>query len=188
MQNIPAVIFNLAIFVLCAGAIHGHLKKNPLKIVLRYFTALSNIFCAGAALAETIARIYGSIPQAVYILKYAGTCAVTVTLLTVMLFLGPTKGYKPLLSGPDLMLHLICPLLAILSFLVWDRPEMKSVSFVLGILPVAAYGVLYFYKVILAAPGNRWEDFYGFNRGGKWPLSLIVMASGSIFISRVFIH
>ena len=34
---------------------------------------------------------------------------------------------------------------------------------------------LYINRVLFAPEGRRWEDFYGFNKGGKWPLSLAAM-------------
>ena len=51
-----------------------------------------------------------------------------------------------------------------------------------GLLPVALYGALYLYRVILAPADRRWEDFYGFNRGGKWPLSMGAMLLGSFLV------
>ena len=95
-----------------------------------------------------------------------GTAAVTVTMLTVFLFLGPNLGYKKLLTGRDLYMHLVTPLLAILSFLCCEKR--------------------YLYKVLCAPEGKRWEDFYGFNKGGKWPVSLAVMLTGNLAVCMVF--
>ena len=91
---IPSVLVNLAIVLCTAGAILKHGRNSPMKVVLRYFTALSNILCAIAALAVVIAGLCGHVPQAVLVLKYVSTCAVTVTLLTVLFFLGPMIGYR----------------------------------------------------------------------------------------------
>lgn len=180
---IPSVIVNLAIVLCTAGAIRKHGRNSPMKVVLRYFTALSNILCAIAALAVVIGRLSGPVPQAILVLKYISTCAVTVTLLTVLAFLGPTIGYRLLLTGPDLWLHLVCPVLAIVSLLAWDKPRMGIGAVLLGALPVAAYGLLYLYKVILAPVEKRWDDFYGFNRSGKWPVSFAAMAAGTLLVS-----
>ena len=64
---------------------------------LRFFTILSNLFCAVSALLLVL-----SSSQWAWLLKYVGTVAVTVTLLTVMFFLGPNMGYKQMFSGKDL--------------------------------------------------------------------------------------
>ncbi len=182
---ISSVIVNLAIVLCTAGAVMAHGKNSPIKIVLRYFTALSNVLCAAAALAVVIGRLCGSVPQAVLILKYVATCAVAVTMLTVLLFLGPMIGYKPLVTGPDFWLHLVCPILAILSLLLWDKPDAPFGIVFLGVLPVLLYGAVYLYRVILAPPEERWDDFYGFNRGGRWPLSFAAMTAGAFLVSWV---
>ena len=148
-----------------------------MKVVLRYFTALSNILCAIAALAVVIARLCGHVPQAVLVLKYVSTCAVAVTLLTVLFFLGP------MITGPDFWLHLVCPVLAIVSLLAWDQPSPGIGAVLLGALPVAAYALLYLYKVLYAPAEKRWDDFYGFNRGGRWPVSFAVMTAGALLVS-----
>ena len=181
---IPSVIFNAAIVVLTAGAVAGHMKKAPPKVLLRFFTVLSNLLCALAALAVGIARLCGEAPQWVLVLKFVGTAAVSVTFLTVMCFLGPVVyDYKKMLTGPDLFLHLICPVLAIVSLLVWDMPAGGFWLVLLGMLPVVIYGVFYIYRVIFAPEDKRWQDFYGFNMGGKWVWSYIAMLAAAFLIS-----
>ena len=180
-----SILCNLILAIAAVAAVLGHTKKVPLKIILRYFTALSNLLCALAALAVAVCRLGGSLPYAVGVFKYVGTAAVAVTMLTVVCFLGPTIGYKPMFSGPDLWLHLVCPVLALVSFLLWDKPDMPFWTVLLGLLPVLLYGVMYIYRVLFAPEGRRWEDFYGFNRGGKWKLSYAAMLVGSLIVSVV---
>ena len=117
---------------------------------LRYFTILSNLFCALATLALALALLGGFVPRWIWLWKYVGTAAVTVTLLTVLVFLGPSVGYKELLSGRDLYLHLIGPLLAIVSFCFCERLYPLSFPLALTALaPVILYGSFYLYKVVL---------------------------------------
>ncbi len=183
---IPSVLINVAMAVLAVAAVAAHSRKSPVKIVLRYFTTLSNLFCAAASLAVASARLWGAVPPSVLVLKFIGTAAVSVTLLTVMLFLGPfVYDFKLLLTGPDFWLHLICPLLAIFSLLLWDKPDVSFGFALLGVLPVLLYGGYYLYHVILAPPGKRWVDFYGFNRKGKWPVSYVLMVLCAFLISVV---
>lgn len=182
---LPSVLVNAALAVCAVAAVWGHTKKAPLKIILRYFTALSNLFCALCALAVVVCRACGSVPNTVLILKFVGTAAVTVTMLTVLAFLGPTLGYRMLLTGPDLWLHLICPVLAIGSYALWDRPKMPFAAALLGVLPVLAYGGVYIRRVLFAPEERRWKDFYGFNRGGKWRLSFTAMLLGAFLVSII---
>ncbi len=182
---IPSLILNLLIFLCVTACIAPALMKaNSRSEVFRYFTTLSNVFCAIASLIVAIAELCGTVPFWALLLKYAGTAAVTVTMLTVFLFLGPTSHeWKGLLSGAELFLHLVCPVLAIVSFLVFEKTAMPAWSIVIGLLPVPVYGVLYMYKVIFAPESKRWEDFYGFNRGGKWVLSYLLMTLGGAAIA-----
>lgn len=178
-----SVICNLILAAAVAVAVFGHGQTAPLRVLFRYFTVQSNVLCAAAALAVALCRLFGNLPQGVLWLKFVATAAVTVTMLTVLCFLGPTQGYGKMLLGPDLWLHLICPVLALVSYFAWDRPSAPFGIVFVGMLPVALYSVLYLYKVIYAPEDRRWKDFYGFNKGGKWPLSSVAMLTATFLIS-----
>ena len=155
------------------------------KFALRVFTTLSNILCAAACLLTALAMNAGGVPEWIWTLKYIGTAAVTVTMLTVLFFLAPSFGkgaLKVLLSGTDLFLHLVTPLLALVSFCVFERRGMSFCRSLWGMLPVVLYGPLYLYKILFALPEKRWDDFYGFNRGGKWPIAFAAMLAGTFLI------
>lgn len=150
----------------------------------RYFTIQSNVFCAAAALL----MCFLPLSPWVWTLKYIGTAAVTVTMLTVFLFLGPNLGYQKMLTGADLYMHLVTPLLAILSFFGFEKRGMTFQTALLGVLPVLFYGILYLYKVVYAPENKRWNDFYGFNKNGKWPLSFAVMLAGCAAVCVLFLY
>ncbi len=157
----------------------------------RFFTTDSNLLSALSCLCilPFVIKIAvtgeGSIPLWVQIFKYVGTCSVTLTFLTVVVFLGPTQGYGAMFSGANLWLHLICPLLCMISYLLTDCPtktDWKTTFF--GMLPVVIYGAVYIVAVLLIGESNGgWEDFYGFNRGGKWFVSLPLMLGGGYAIA-----
>ena len=191
-----SVVINIIIFAGIVGAILWALPKAEKKrIVFRYFTVLSNLLCAVASAAVVIAWLSGAgsangqvmtLPGWVVVLKYVGTCAVTVTLLTVLLFLAPSMGsFSELLKAQDFLLHLLCPVLAIISFCFLENTTMRFPAVFLGTAPVILYGILYLYKVIFAPEEKRWEDFYTFNRGGKWPISFVAMVAAAFVISLV---
>ena len=147
---------------------------------LRFFTLISNLFCAFAALAMAIAFGKGTIPYWVWLCKFIGTAAVTVTLFTVLAFIGPMMGYESQLFGNGLILHLVAPLLSIASFCFSERFYPLTVErSMLGVLPVFLYGLFYMYKVIFCKTEKRWEDFYCYNKHGLWPLSFAAMMLGS---------
>jgi len=188
-----SIIINAVIFVTTFTVILSHFRKDGAWQIgrglkqFRYFTVLSNAFCAIAALMMAVSQINGAVPRPVFLMKYMGTVSVTLTFLTVMLFLGPTQGgYAKWLGGDFLYVHLIGPLLAILSFCLLERQRMTLPTAMTGALPMLLYGAVYVYKVLLAPEEQRWEDFYGFNQGGKWPVSCVAMLAGISLICVAF--
>ena len=172
---------NILIFVITAISFFFCFRKDGRwdlragKKSLRFFTILSNLFCAVSALLWVLSSSYWA-----WLLKYVGTVAVTVTLLTVIFFLGPNMGYKPLFSGKDLYLHLCGPLLAIVSFCFMECQFALSFSLsLLGILPVITYGFVYLVEVVIL---KNWEDFYGYNKDGKWKISMAAMFAGGFAV------
>ena len=158
-------------------------------VCFRYFTVDSNLFCASLCLVSAIwllARPHARLTGALSRWKLAATTAVSVTLLTVVFFLGPTMGYRPMFAGVNLYLHLICPLLAIVcwSFLDPLPPLPRRASF-WGVLPTAIYAAVYLTLVIVRP---TWPDFYGFNIGGKWYLSMIVMLLATWLIALLLVR
>ena len=151
-----------------------------------YFTVDSNVLCALACLGMAVwelphlRRRDAEIPRWLNVFKFVGTVAVSLTFCTVMLFLGQLYGYGPMLTGRNLYLHLLCPLAAIISFAALERSGPAPLRpCLLGLLPVVVYGAVYFTCVILL---KRWNDFYGFNRGGRWPLSLVLMVLATLIL------
>ena len=188
-----SIIINAAIFVATFAVILSHFWKDGVWRIdrglkqFRYFTVLSNAFCAIAALVMAISQIRGDVSRPVFLLKYMGTVSVTVTFLTVLLFLGPFQGgYLKWFTGDFLYVHLIGPLLAILSFCFLERQRIPLLTAMTGLLPMVVYGAVYIYKVMLAPKDRRWEDLYGFNQGGMWPISCAAMTAGGVLLCLLF--
>ena len=179
-----SIAFNLAIFLITAALMLRIFRKGGAwniengKTAFRFFTVQSNVLCAVSAL---LMCFFPGV-RAVWLLKYAGTAAVCVTMLTVLIYLGPVYGYKKLLSGTDLFMHLITPLLALVSFAVFEKQGLSFAEALWGLVPVILYGALYMYKAVFAPKDKAWEDFYGFNRTGKYYLSAAAMVAGTFLI------
>ncbi|MBR0220004.1 MAG: hypothetical protein IJQ33_12455 [Clostridia bacterium] len=182
-----SIAFNLAIFLITATLMLRIFRKGGAwniengKTAFRFFTVQSNVLCAVSALLLCLFPH----SRAMWLVKYAGTAAVSVTMLTVLFYLGPLYGYKKLLSGNDLFMHLITPLLALVSFCVWEKRGLAFFESLWGLVPVILYGVLYMYRVVFCpkgAPEKAWDDFYGFNQTGKYYLSAALMLAGTFLI------
>ena len=176
---INALIFAVTLYI-TAGFFrqNGEWTPDRGRKAFRFFTVLSNVFCALAALILCLFPDWAS----AWILKYVGTAAVSLTMITVLVYLGPAIGFKAMLKGGDFFMHLLTPLLAIVSFCVFERRGLDWGTALLGMIPMLLYGALYLYKILFAPPERRWEDFYGFNRGGHWRISLAAMTLGMFLI------
>ena len=177
-----AAIFAITLFltVRCFRK-DGNWNAGHGRYLLCFFTMQSNILCAVSALLICI--FPDSMP--VWLLKYIGTAAVTVTLLTVFLYLAPSMGkggLYELLKGSGFFLHFLTPVMALVSFCIFEKRGMSFAQALLGLLPLVYYGPLYLYKIRWAPEGKAWKDFYGFNKTGKWPVSFAAMLLGTFLI------
>lgn len=189
---ILSLLCNAAIVVWTVVAVWRTVRRNGNEAgkpadAFRYFTTDSNLLSGAAALLITASDIAllvrggDMLPEWAVAVKYVGTVAVMVTFLTVMVFLGPAASYKEMFADEGLFLHLIGPLLAALSFCALDPgAAIRWGQTALGVLPTLLYGGLYLVMVvIIGADRGGWEDFYGFNKGGKWPVSVALMLVGT---------
>ena len=186
------IILNLLIFLITAALIFSLFRKDGqwtpdnARGAFRFFTVQSNTLCAVVSLITAVTALAGGIPQWAWTLKYIGTAAVTVTMLTVIFFLAPSIGkdwYDVLLKGAsNLFMHLLTPLMALVSFCLLEKRGMSFPQCLWGLLPVVLYGPLYLYKIAFAPEEKRWKDFYGFNKNGNWKISFAAMVFGTFLI------
>ena len=104
LTNLIIFLFTLVCFIL---EFHrdGAWKLSSGLRGLRYFTLLSNLFSGFAALLVVLTVSETGLPFWVWLLKYIAAAAVAVTFLTVMVFLGPTLGYRSQLEGKGFYYH-----------------------------------------------------------------------------------
>ena len=191
LKTIISLLANVALIVLVADSVIHYLHKGGQgnmegagSVCFRYFTNDSNILCALCCAPLIFFGVKGlasgsyDIPKWALLLKFTGTVAVAVTMMTVLVFLGPTQGYGKMFAGKNLYLHLVCPLLAIVSLCLTEGSAPVSFSeSLLGLLPTLVYGLVY---AILVLVKKVWPDFYGFNRGGLWYVSCAALPVGTL--------
>lgn len=159
----------------------------------KYFTTDSNILSALASLLYLIFRWRSrrtpekAMPSWLAVFKFIGTVAASITLLTVVLFLAPMSavrghGFRSVLlffTGNVFVLHLSTPVLSLLSTLLLEPDTVITRrQAVWGLLPTAAYSMLYLTMVVLL---KQWNDWYGFTFGGRYELVPVVMAVMLLF-------
>ena len=160
---------------------------------LVFYTVESNLLAAAALLAALPFKLKrwrdgSELPFFCTLLTFAGVTSTTITFMTVICFLGPTMGYGTMYVGNSFFLHLVCPVLAALSFVFDAQSEkkLKMPHIAVSLIPTAVYGVVYFIMVVVIGKQNGgWDDFYGFNRGGLWYVSYIVMLGAAFLIGAL---
>ena len=191
--NFIAFIFNILNVVLVSMCVYyffsmggtGNMEVQGVQC-FKYFTVDSNVLMAISSIPvlifEIINVIYNknNMPKPVIVFKYAGTMSVLVTFLTTAIFLPNFYEISFLYEGINFYLHLLCPLFALISFLIETQHEIKLRSIIFGTLPVLIYGGVYVYMVKFS---GEWIDFYGFDTNNLGYVSLIVMTLLTILFS-----
>ncbi len=166
--------------------------------MFKYFTVDSNILVGIISLILLIYEIkvlnkkISSIPNFIYVLKLIGTSAVTLTFLVTATFLVPQYGVYNLYSNTNLFFHLIVPLLAILSYILFEKHDNKNKYAFLGIIPMFFYSIYYTLMILINLDNGGLTykyDFYGFLQGNINNIFIVIPAIYLImyFISLVII-
>ena len=191
IMNALIVIFTTAIVVSYFTGKPGVLIKTGVES-FKFFTTDSNILSAIAALIVLIFDIRilvgkdKEIPGWAVTAKYVGTTSVMLTFATVMLFLGPMFGYYFVLKDTAFYMHFVGPLLALLSLWFFEPDYIIPKRFIhLAAIPMAIYGTVYLIEVLIIGEFDGWDDFYGFNTGGRWYLSIAAILLGTYLLAII---
>lgn len=197
-KNIFSLVLNIIIFITTVMVIVSIFVWQTDRLIkhsyetFRFFTTDSNILSAVASLIVAIFQIRiitgkaKEIPKWAVALKYIAVTSVMVTFTTVMLFLGPLYGYDFVLKGTSFYMHLVGPLLALVSLWMFEPYYIIPKKLIhLAVLPMAIYGAVYFTEVLIIGEFDGWDDFYGFNTGGKWYVSIALMIIGTYALAII---
>ncbi len=120
--------------------------------MLQFYTVDSNLLAMGAALVSIIYKLVCAakkteVPRWVGMLKYMALSCLAVTFFTVLLVLAPMyglKGYIIMFFSRDMLYHhFICPILAAVSFFLFDMPVAKPKrAAAAALVPTLAYAVV----------------------------------------------
>ena len=146
---------------------------------LHYFTVLSNALFAFFALVSVPFNVYGMVKgkklnRPIFSLKFMATVGVVATMIVTICFLLPKNnwdvgfllGFNNPLQSAEFFMHLVIPVLGLLSFVIFDKRNSKKHLFILpllGALPVFGYGVFYVLNIFLKVINPA--DWYGFLDG-----------------------
>ncbi|MDE6312163.1 MAG: hypothetical protein K2M46_00810 [Lachnospiraceae bacterium] len=119
--------------------------------MLAYYTTLSNLFISLGCVFHLIYQLkkFGGREKTGWMqyMKYFGVCCMAITFLMVFLVLAPLGGeggyYRYLWQGPLKYQHTICPLLAMVSFVLLDSREVRITKAMMraSMIPTVLYAV-----------------------------------------------
>ena len=192
-----ALILNILVVISTAAITISYYfySNNPLVESgfdsYKFFTTDSNILAAVSSLVMIpfeIGILRGKsekLPYAAIVFKLAGMTSVMLTFFTVMFLLLPVYGPKFLLLGTAFYMHLAGPLAALVTFLFLETDHRVKLSHTLfALIPVVLYGAVYLTEVIIIGEKNGgWSDFYTFNRGGYWYVTVFIMLGFTYLIA-----
>ncbi len=141
--------------------------------MLKFYTVDSNILVGIISFILIIFEIRSlktkkEIPNIIYTLKLIGTTAITLTFLVTAFFLTPRYGIVALYSNSNLFFHFCVPVLALISYICFEKHENKYRYALLGIIPTILYSFYYIGQILihLNSEGLTYKyDFYGFLGG-----------------------
>ena len=199
-RHILALILDVAtvIMVIVASIMMFNYGGSALAVrgifILRYFTVQSNMLLGASlliALPFDVSLLLGKrneSPLPVRVLNLVGTIGTTITMLTVLFFLGPTMGYGRMFTEANLFFHLLIPLAGLIRVIFFegegDGPKWQASFF--GLIHLFGYGLFYLFNVAIHnGYGQADYDWYGFGTNGLGIgiLAFVLMLVGAFFLT-----
>ena len=188
--GLNVLIFMLELFAviwMMSGKGGGILSGSRLS-ALKYFTVDSNILLGITAIIAAIdeKRVLdgkkSGVSTSTLIAKLVGTVGVTLTMIVTVFYLVPITaaayGVFALFTYSNFFLHLLNPILAIITFLFFEQTDCIAFRHTFtGIIPMLIYAV-YYVSVALAHSSDgrvlKGYDWYGFFAFGTESAVIIV--------------
>ncbi len=151
--------------------------------MLKFYTIDSNILMAAASFIFVIYEIkllkkqIKEIPKKIYIFKFVATSAITLTFLITAIFLAPQYGFYAMYNNNNLFLHLIVPVLSIITYILYEHHQNKYKYALYGIIPMFIYSIYYSSRILihLNDGGLTFKyDFYGFLQGNLNNIYIVI--------------
>jgi hypothetical protein len=184
-----ALYINILIIVLELIGLITSISNNH-RLLLEYYTEDSNIFML---ITSTIFTYYlinkKAIPKWLSIIKHMATLGLTITFLVVVLVLAPMYNFNYswlLFGGSMLYYHTICPILAVITYLFFEKHNIKKKDIPYTMIFTTLYAII----IVICNIYHVIEGPYPFLMIYKQPLYisilwLILIYGGAYIISKV---
>ena len=192
-----SLILNVIIFVLvCIGTIlmlFGIQFMGPedgfsaTKIeMFRFYTVDSNILMGIASFifivweSKILKGSRNEIPEKAYVFKLITTVGVSLTFLTVVLYLAPiaSHGYFSMFRNSNLFFHFFVPVFSIISFCFCEKTDTIAFKHTFtGTATMVIYALFYTTNVLVHAENGKVSpvyDWYWFVQNGIWSILVVI--------------
>ncbi len=206
-KNNQIIILNLIIFILVLLAtllmflgiqftkVDIALETNGIYL-LKFFTVESNILMGITSLLIVITEFKKEKKKWIDRLNLISTTSVTLTFLTVVLYLAPcsNSGYLSFFYNSNFFFHLIVPILSIINFILNAKSENLTIKDALyALIPLILYSVFYITNAVINMENGKIipkNDWYGFFANGIVAaiIIMIVLYLITYFASRLLIY
>ena len=169
-RSITACIACVITIVLTIGSIINAAMRSPnmehVRELFEWFTIDSNFITGVATLMILPYTIEGinkkrlTYPKWLLLFHYSGAICTTVTFAFA---LGILSWYdsRVAFGNENIFLHIVCPLLVLLSFfMVESERKLSRKDTLIGLIPFAFYAFLYLFQVVVS---KGWDDHYQLN-------------------------
>lgn len=144
------VILKIGVVVSCILGLYFSCSTNPKATIgpmMLYFTIQSNIWiafiCAVFLIIDLLTKGNRNIGNWLYVIKFMFTVAIMLTFLVFAVMLSPLMPKSFLLSPPNIFLHNITPILALIDFLICDYGYVSSKKHILFGLLMPLYYIVF---------------------------------------------
>lgn len=187
ITNLIIVIIELIAFIICY-------QKDGISC-FQYYTQDSNLFLMVVSLIYLIYEIISTdtkedIPHWISILKYSATTCVTTTFLVVATVLAPVMGgYKAMMiDGTMLYHHLICPVLAFISFIFLENHKISgSKDALIAMIFTVIYGIIAVTLNIFKIMDGPYPFLRVYEQSLLMSIMWVVLMNGSAYLLNLFI-
>lgn len=145
----------------------------------KYYTILSNVFALVSSIAFLVSYLKrgGKFKHIAGLMRYFASCCLAVTFLTVVFVLVPMAvphgtAAEVLYKGPQLYHHILCPILACLSFIFIEQgivPDKRLAA--LACAPTLLYAVVFIILNLLRVTRGPYPFLHVYEQ--PWFLSVI---------------
>ena len=159
-------------------------EKTKIEM-FKLFTIDSNLFMGIVALIFVVLEYQvlkgkrKDISKNMYILKLMATTAVGLTFFVVFVYLGPiTKGgIMSMLRNSNFFLHLVIPVLSIITFIFFEKNNKLKLRYVSwGLVPTFVYAIFYLTNILIHMENHKVSptyDWYWFLQNGVWTALIV---------------